>query len=136
MNLDCLSDHENLEADPRSGFSVSRLRAAVCPACDVVVWWEGAARLAPWEGLVMSLGEAAVITRMPAISAPSEEVFAVRTPREFRASWIPQHHWVEAAPGVYLARSGRYLLLSSEGLDVPTMLSRPRKRHLSLAPVG
>src|SRR5687768_13845823 len=80
MNLECLADHDGLEPDTRSGFTFSSLRAAVCPECDSVVWWNGDDRLPAWDGVSMGIGQAAIIDRMPAISAPSEEVAVCRTP--------------------------------------------------------
>ncbi len=137
MNLDCLSGHETIEPDPRSGFSFSKLSAAACPDCATVVWWEGETRLSAWDGLTMSIGQATVVDRMPAISAPSDEVVVCRTPSGFRLGWLPQHRWVEAAPGVFIARSGRHLLLSSPTLEVlSAMLTRGRAHRPLLAPVG
>jgi hypothetical protein len=136
MNLDCLSGHQTIEPDPRAGFAFSHLRAAACPECDVVVWWNAETRLPAWDGLTMGIGEAAVIDRIPAISAPSDEVVVCRTPSGFRLGWLPRHRWVEAAPGVFLARSGRYLLLSSPTLDVAALFNRRRVHRPRLAPVG
>lgn len=78
----------------------------------------------------MSIGQATVVDRMPAISAPSGEVVVCRTPSGFRLGWLPQHRWVEAAPGVFIARSGRHLLLSS------ALFTRGRAHRPLLAPVG
>ena len=136
MNLDCLSGHETIQPDPRAGFAFAHLRAVACPECDVVVWWNGEQRLPAWDGLTMGIGQATIIDRMPAISAPSEEVVVCRTPSGFRLGWLPRHRWVEAAPGVFLARSGRYLLLSSPNLDLAPILSRRRAHRPQLVPVG
>jgi len=136
MNLDCLSGHESIEPDPRAAFALSGLRAAVCPECDVVVWWEGTTRLTSWDGLTMSMGQASIVDRMPAVSAPSEEVVVCKTPTRFQLGWLPRHRWVEGAPGVFIARSGRHLLLSSPALDLAALLSRDRVRPRRLAPVG
>jgi hypothetical protein len=136
MNLECLSGHENLEPDPRSGFAVSNLRASACPECDVVVWWDGSDRVPAWDGLTMGMGPARVIDHIPAVSAPSEEVVVCKTPIGFRLGWLPHHRWVEGAPGVFIARSGRHLLLSSPALDLDTLLNRGQMRHRRLAPVG
>jgi hypothetical protein len=136
MNLDCLSGHETIEPDPRAGFTFSHLRAAACPECDVVVWWNGEQRLPAWDGLTMGIGQATIVDRMPAISAPSEEVVICRTPAGFRLGWLPRHRWVEAAPGVFLARSGRYLLLSSPTLDLAALFNRRRAHRPQLVPVG
>jgi len=136
MNLECLSGHEGLEPDTRSGFTFSSLRATVCPECDAVVWWNGDARLPAWDGVTMGIGQAAIIDRMPAISAPSEEVAVCRTPSGFRLGWLPRHRWVEAAPGLFMARSGRHLLLSSPTVDLADLLNQRRAPHRRLAPVG
>ena len=136
MNLDCLSGHETIEPDPRAGFTFAHLRAAACPECDVVVWWNGEQRLPAWDGLTMGIGQATIIDRMPAISAPSEEVVVCRTPGGFRLGWLPRHRWVEAAPEVFLARSGRYLLLSSPSLDLAVLFNRGQARRPQLVPVG
>ena len=141
MNLDCLSGHESIEPDPRAGFALSGLRAAVCPECDVVVWWQGATKVTAWDGLTMSMGQATVVDHMPAVSAPSEEVVVCKTPIRFQLGWLPRHRWVEGAPGVFIARSGRHLLLSSPALDLAALLNRDlvnrdRVRPRRLAPVG
>jgi hypothetical protein len=136
MNLDCLSDHEGLQPDPRSGFTFSNLRATACPDCAVVVWWDGDARLEAWDALMASIGQATIIDRMPAVSAPSDEVVVCRTPTGFRVGWLPLHRWVEAAPGLFLARAGRHLLLSSPTVDLGILFNRRQEPRRRLAPVG
>ena len=91
MNLDCLSGHETIEPDPRAGFGFAHLRAVACPECDVVVWWNGDTRLPSWDGLTMGVGEATVVDRIQAVSAPSEEVVVCKTPSGFRLGWLPRH---------------------------------------------
>jgi hypothetical protein len=136
MNLDCLAGHDAMEPDPRAGFAFSDLRAAACPECDAVVWWNADTRLVAWDGLTMGIGQATIVDRISAVSAPSQEVVVCRTPPGFRLGWLPRHRWVEAAPDVFLARSGRHLLLSSPTLDVAALFNRPRVRHRRLVPVG
>ena len=84
----------------------------------------------------MSMGQARVIDQMPAVSAPSEEVVVCQTPAGFQLGWLPRHRWVEGAPGVFIARAGRHLLLSSPALDLAALLNRGRVPHRRLAPVG
>ena len=136
MNLECLSGHDELQPDPRSGFTFSNLRAAACPVCHTVLWWEGEARLPAWDGVSTGIGQATIIDRIRAISAPSEEVAVCRTPTGFRLGWIPRHRWVQAAPGLFMARSGRHLLLSSPTVDLADLLNGRRAPHRRLAPVG
>ena len=84
----------------------------------------------------MSMGQATVVDHMPAVSAPGEEVVVCKTPNRFQLGWLPRHRWVEGAPRVFIARSGRHLLLSSPALDLAALLNRDRVRPRRLAPVG
>lgn len=136
MNLECLSGHDDLRPDPRSGLTSSNLRAAACPNCDAVFWWDGDTRLPSWDGVTMGIGQATIIDRMAAISAPSSQVVVCRTPTGFRLGWLPLYRWVQAAPGLFMARSGRHLLLSSPTLDLAAFLNRRQAPLRRLAPVG
>ena len=135
MNLECLSGHEAIEPDPRSGFTFLDLRAAACPECDAVVWWNG-------EDPAPGLGrrdhghrQAAIIDRMPAISAPSEEVVVCRTPSGSGSAGSPAIVGSRRRPDVFMARSGRHLLLSSPTLDLADLFNR-RRVHRPAAGTG
>jgi hypothetical protein len=109
--------HSHIQAGPQARVT-SRVSVTVCPHCLGVTWWLDEAVTDPWDAVAAVFGEATVVDRLPAVAAPGYEVLICRQPPRAGMGWLPIYTWLEAAPGLFMAREGRHLLITSPHLDL------------------
>lgn len=92
---------------------VGRLRAEVCPE-GPVAWFDGGEEIDPAVALAQLFGQFDLVSAVDGIGSPGPTVFVYRPDgRRGRSALrdLPAGGWVEGAPGLWIGRDDRHLLI-------------------------
>ncbi len=91
-----------------------RFEAAICRGCGSVDWFRDGRPVAADLALAGLFGDYDLVARLDAVSAPGREVLLYRPNLSGRRALhiLPEHRWIEVAPGLHAGQDGSHLLLS------------------------
>ena len=93
---------------------VAGIQVIACGPCGTVEWLGANRSLEPAEGIAALFGGFRLVSRLPAVRAPGDEVLMYRAPSRRARTHLrtfPPYVWMKVDTNLWLSHDGEHLLL-------------------------